>query len=94
MHMASVHTRQVFNLAYVKLHRTKVEPLFTSIVYIGCSYPGGCPLTSSSQCTHVAANLRVWVCSFKITLKIPGEKSAVGTRYNAQLSDKKSRVSP
>ena len=24
----------------------------------------------------------------------PGEKSAVGTRYNAQLSDKKSRVSP
>ena len=25
---------------------------------------------------------------------IPGEKSAVGTRYNAQLSDKKSRVSP
>ena len=24
----------------------------------------------------------------------PGEKSAVGTRYNVQLSDKKSRVSP
>ena len=30
----------------------------------------------------------------KVHKHIPGEKSAVGTRYNAQLSDKKFRVSP
>ena len=55
MHMASVHTRQVLNFTYVKLHRTKVEPSvagFTSIIEVVATYIGGCPLTSSYPNVH------------------------------------------
>jgi len=43
--MASIHTRQVLNFTYVKLHRTKVELSvagFTSIVEVFATYIGGC----------------------------------------------------